>query len=87
MPLDIQKGNEKLNTLFISQLFNCCPGLSATEEEYNSAKMMDDDAEGTREERSFRMWCNSLGVDDLYINNLFADFGDGLALLKILDKV
>jgi hypothetical protein len=53
MPLDIQKGNEKLNTLFISQLFNCCPGLSATEEEYNSAKMMDDDAEGTREERSY----------------------------------
>lgn len=52
MPLDISKGNEKLNTLFISQLFNCCPGLSATEEEYNSAKMMDDDAEGTREERS-----------------------------------
>lgn len=33
------------------------------------------------------MWCNSLGVEDLYINNLYEDFKDGIALLKILDKV
>lgn len=37
--------------------------------------------------KGFRMWCNSLGIDDLYINNLYANFEDGLALLKILDKV
>ena len=37
--------------------------------------------------QGFRMWCNSLGIDDLYINNLYANFEDGLALLKILDKV
>lgn len=33
------------------------------------------------------MWCNSLGIDDLYINNLYSSFEDGIALLKILDKV
>jgi plastin-1 len=33
------------------------------------------------------MWCNSLGVEDLYINNLYEDFKDGLALLKIIEKV
>ena len=33
------------------------------------------------------MWANSLGIEDFYINNLYEDFKDGLALLKILDKV
>jgi plastin-1 len=78
-----------LNTLFCAEIFNTCPGLQATEEEYNAAQMLDDDAEGTREERchcsylGFRMWANSLGIEDLYINNLYEDFKDGIALLKI----
>lgn len=33
------------------------------------------------------MWVNSLGVDGLYINNLYEQVKDGLALLKIMDKV
>jgi len=37
--------------------------------------------------QGFRMWVNSLGVEGLYINNLYEEFKDGLALLKILDKV
>jgi hypothetical protein len=37
--------------------------------------------------KGFRMWCNSLGIEGLYINNLYEEFKDGLALLKILDKV
>ena len=33
------------------------------------------------------MWMNSLGLgDDFYINNLFEDCKDGLALLKAIDK-
>lgn len=87
MPKDILSGNSKLNTLFCAELFNNCPGLEITEEEYNAAKMLDDDIEGSREERCFRMWVNSLGIDGLYINNLYESFKDGLALLKILDKV
>jgi plastin-1 len=37
--------------------------------------------------KGFRMWVNSLGIDDLHINNLYEEFKDGLALLKIIDKV
>jgi len=33
------------------------------------------------------MWVNSLGVDGVYINNLFEDVKDGLVLLKVLDKM
>lgn len=38
----------------------------------------------TREEKVFRMWINSLGIDngELYINNLFSDVQDGSAILK-----
>jgi len=35
----------------------------------------------------FRMWINSLGIDDLYVNSLYQDCRDGLVLLKVLDKV
>lgn len=43
------------------------------------------DAGDTREEKVFRMWINSLGIDngELYINNLFADVQDGSAILKV----
>ena len=39
----------------------------------------------TREEKVFRMWINSLAIDngDLYINNLFADVQNGCAILKV----
>lgn len=87
MAKDILSGNSRLNILFCAEIFNNCPGLEATEEEYNAAKFLDDDIEGSREERCFRMWVNSLGIDNLYINNLYEDVKDGLALLKILDKV
>jgi len=37
--------------LFCAHLFNNCPGLTATEEEYKAAQMLEDDPEGSREER------------------------------------
>lgn len=73
--------------IFCAYLFNLCPGLVATEEEYNAATLLDDDVEGTREERSFRMWNNSLGIEGVYLNNLYNDIADGTPLLKTLDKV
>lgn len=85
---NIMLGHTHLNTLFCAHLFNNCPGLTATEEEkFDAAKMLDDDVEGSREERAFRMWVNSLGIDGVYINNLYEDLKDGLALLKVMDKV
>lgn len=51
------------------------------------AGLIDDDVEGPREERSFRMWVNSLGVDGVYLNNLYDGIKDGIVLLKVLDKI
>jgi plastin-1 len=35
-----------------------------------------DDAQVSREERSFRLWINSLGISS-YINNVFEDLRNG----------
>jgi len=48
---------------------------------------MDDDSGDSREERAFRMWINTLGLGDTYINNLFEDCKDGLTLLRVIDKI
>jgi plastin-1 len=58
-----------------------------TAEEYDAAGMIDDDIEGSREERTFRFFINSLGIDDLYINDLYDDCKDGLVLAKVCDKI
>lgn len=90
-PTDIVKGNAKLNTLYTAAIFNHCHGLDPpTQEEqemYEKAKLMNDDIEGSREERSFRMWINSLGLDDVYVNNLYDDSESGLLLLKVFDRI
>jgi len=51
--------------------------------------LLDDggDAGDTREERAFRMWMNSLNIPDLNIENLYEDCKDGLALLRVLEKI
>eukprot|EP00743_Colponemidia_sp_Colp-15_P000426 GILK01000487.1.p1 GENE.GILK01000487.1~~GILK01000487.1.p1 ORF type:complete len:651 (-),score=158.79 GILK01000487.1:343-2151(-) len=88
-PSDIVKGNSRLNLAFVASIFNTCPGLDppTQEELYAAAELLDDDAEGTREERAFRMWINCLGIEDVYINNLYEDLKDGIILLKVMDHV
>jgi len=71
-PVDITTGNTKLNTVFVAELFNIRHGLEElTKEEYEAAKMLEEGEEGSKEERQFRLWINSLGIDDLYITNLY----------------
>ena len=93
-PDDIVAGNSKLNTLFVASIFNAYPGLDppTEEEKYEAAKLLDDDVEGAREERAFRMWINSLGLtgDDgepIHINNLYEESKDGILMLRTLDKI
>ena len=87
-PNDICNGNEKLNLLFTAEIFNNFHGLEElSEEEYEAAKLLNDDVEGTREERAFRMWINSLGLDDVYVNNLYEDVRSGVLLLKVIDRI
>jgi plastin-1 len=87
-PSSIVNGNTKLNLIFIAEIFNHNPGLHATEQEMiEAAGLINDDVEGTREERAFRMWINSLNIDGVFINNLYEDVKDGLVILKVIDKI
>lgn len=58
-----------------------------TAEEYEATKLLWDDIEGTKEERTFRFWINSLNIDDLQVNNLYEEARDGLLLLKVIHKL
>eukprot|EP00761_Pharyngomonas_kirbyi_P011416 gb/GECH01011441.1/.p1 GENE.gb/GECH01011441.1/~~gb/GECH01011441.1/.p1 ORF type:complete len:610 (+),score=136.96 gb/GECH01011441.1/:1-1830(+) len=82
---DVVAGNPKLNLAFVANLFNNYPALEAiNEEEYDFAELLDFDQEGSREERAFRFWIQSLGFE---CNNLYEDMRDGLLLLKLYDEV
>jgi len=85
---DITKANIKINTLFVAEIFNTKHGLEElTQEEYDAAAMIDDDIEGSREERQFRLWINSLGIPDVHVENLYDDINDGVLLCKVVDKI
>ena len=87
-PRDITTGNVKVNTLFVSYIFNTKHGLEdLTKEEYEAAAMIDDDIEGSREERALRLWINSLNLDDVYVNDLFDDVKDGVLINKVINKI
>jgi len=87
-PTHIVSGNSKVNTLFVSYIFNTKHGLEElTAEEYEAAGMIDDDIEGAKEERMFRMWVNSLGIEGVHVSNLVDECRDGVLLCKVLDKV
>jgi plastin-1 len=86
---DICSGNSKLNVLYTAAIFNQCHGLDdlTEQEQFDAAQLLNDDVEGSREERAFRMWINSLGLPDMHINNLYEDSKSGVLLLKVIDKV
>ncbi|KDO19870.1 hypothetical protein SPRG_14900 [Saprolegnia parasitica CBS 223.65] len=85
-PGDITSGNTKLNLSFVAQLFNTCPALDDVDVT-ELTEILDDDVGDTREERCFRMWINSLGLSETYVNHLFSDLKDGMVILKTLDKM
>jgi len=89
-PSDITSGNEKLNLAFVAALFNACPALEPPKEEEIAelmAELPDDDAGDSREERAFRMWINSLGMEGIHCNDLFEDVRDGLVLLSTMEHI
>ncbi|KAJ1905612.1 fimbrin [Tieghemiomyces parasiticus] len=87
-PKTLVAGNSKLNLAFVAHLFNTHPGLEPLTEEAERAELDDwlFNSANEREARAFALWLNSLGVDP-FINNLFEDLKDGLALLQAVDKV
>jgi hypothetical protein len=76
-PTDVVKGNAKLNLAFVANMFNTCPALEAVEIEI---------IEENREEKTYRNWMNSLGVNP-FVNNLYQDLKDGLVLIQLFDKI
>jgi len=76
---DINKGNPKLNLAFVANLFNTWPALAPVE-------IVEPIIEETREEKTFRNWMNSLGVEP-FVNYLYEDIRDGVVLLQLFDKI
>ncbi|KNC81265.1 hypothetical protein SARC_06396 [Sphaeroforma arctica JP610] len=80
-PKDVTNGNAKLNLAFVANLFNLYPHLEIEEEEIVEIEEINE----TREEKTFRNWMNSLGVQ--YVGSIYQDLRDGQVLLELFDKV
>jgi plastin-1 len=82
---EIVEGSSTLNLAFVAQIFHERNGLNK-DGKYAFAEMMTEDVETCRDERCYRLWINSLGIDS-YVNNVFEDVRNGWILLEVLDKV
>ncbi|CAH3045459.1 unnamed protein product [Porites lobata] len=82
-PKDVVSGNSKLNMAFVANLFNSYPGLPPMDAEEVD---LEEAREETREEKTFRNWMNSIGVNP-YVNHLYRDLCSGLVLLQLYDIV
>ena len=82
----ITSSNVKTNTLFCSYIFNTKHGLPPLVD-VDLAAFLDDDIEGTLEERQFRLWINSLGIEGVDVMNLYEDVKSGILLCKVADKI
>uniref|UniRef100_A0A3Q1FEX5 Plastin-3 n=1 Tax=Acanthochromis polyacanthus TaxID=80966 RepID=A0A3Q1FEX5_9TELE len=80
---DVVGGNAKLNMAFVATLFNKHPALTKPEDQdWNVANML----EGTREERTFRNWMNSLGVNP-HVHHIYGDLMDAMVILQLYEKI
>lgn len=82
-PKDIVEGSSNLNLAFVAHIFKERNGLT---NKVSFAEMIFDDEQDSREERAFRMWINSLGIET-YVHDLFDGVRDGWVLLEVLEKV
>ncbi|KAJ0050154.1 hypothetical protein NL108_013173 [Boleophthalmus pectinirostris] len=79
-PGDVVSGNAKLNMAFVATLFNKYPALTKPEnQDFNLESE-------TREERTFRNWMNSLGVNP-HVNHLYGDIQSALVIFQLYEKV
>nr|CAB3473194.1 unnamed protein product [Digitaria exilis] len=85
-PKDIIDGLPNLNLAFVAHIFQKRNGLSIQMKQVSFVDGLSDDAQVSREERSFRLWINSLGIST-YINNVFEDLRNGWVLLEMIDKI
>ncbi|XP_043913394.1 plastin-3 [Protopterus annectens] len=82
-PADVVSGNPKLNLAFVANLFNKYPALTKPENQDIDWTLLEGE---TREERTFRNWMNSLGVNP-HVNHLYNDLQDALVILQLYEKI
>ncbi|XP_032773863.1 plastin-2 [Rattus rattus] len=80
---DVVRGNPKLNLAFIANLFNKYPALHKPENQDIDWGALEGE---TREERTFRNWMNSLGVNP-GVNHLYSDLSDALVIFQLYEKI
>ncbi|XP_071991331.1 plastin-2 [Engystomops pustulosus] len=80
---DVVRGNPKLNLAFIANLFNKYPALQKPENQDIDWSSIEGE---TREERTFRNWMNSLGVNPR-VNHLYSDLSDALVIFQLYEKI
>ncbi|XP_031476847.1 fimbrin-2-like [Nymphaea colorata] len=86
-PKDIVDGSPNLNLAFVAHIFQHRNGLPSHSKHLPAVnEFVLEETLVSREEKSFRMWINSLG-NSIYINNIFEDVRNGWVLLEVLDKL
>ncbi|XP_039601191.1 LOW QUALITY PROTEIN: plastin-2 [Polypterus senegalus] len=79
---DVVRGNPKLNLAFVANLFNKYPALKKPDTDIDWSSIEGE----TREERTFRNWMNSLGVNPR-VNHLYSDLDDALVIFQLYEKI
>ncbi|CAD5221133.1 unnamed protein product [Bursaphelenchus okinawaensis] len=82
---DVASGNYKLNLAFVANLFNKYPNLpepEADEIDLDEVQVVEE----TREEKTYKNWMNSLGVDP-YVNWLYSDLQNGVIIFQLYDYI
>ncbi|KAM7000212.1 plastin-3-like [Tautogolabrus adspersus] len=77
---DVVSGNSKLNMAFVATLFNKHPALTKPE---NQDWTLESE---TREERTFRNWMNSLGVNP-FVHHIYGDLQDAMVILQLYERI
>jgi len=80
-PNDVVEGVYKLNVAFVANLFNNYPALDEPVQLVDFINL-----EETREERTYRNWMNSMGVQP-YVNYLYGDLCDGVIIFQLYDII
>ncbi|GAV05161.1 hypothetical protein RvY_15333 [Ramazzottius varieornatus] len=82
---DVVEGIYKLNVAFVANLFNTHPALEKPDD--GSIQLEDIAAfEETREEKTYRNWMNSMGVNP-YVNYLYGDLTSGVIIFQLYDII
>lgn len=81
-PADVVSGNPKLNLAFVANLFNTYPCLHKPDNDIDINLLEGE----SKEERTFRNWMNSLGVNP-YINHLYSDLADALVIFQLYEMI